>query len=251
MTLVKTKFNRRSFLKTSAAASGGLMIGFNWLLSCTPTAEQLLEMPEEWFNINAFLKIGDNGVVTIFSPNPEIGQNVKTSMPMIVAEELDVDWKNVLVEQAPLDKSKYQGQIAGGSQSIRRSWQGLRTAGATARKMLIEAAAKQWSVPANEITTEGGVLKHSSGKSIGYGEVAMAAAQIEIPEEVELKDPKDFKIIGTPTKNVDGPKIVKGEPLFGLDYQRDGMLIAMMVHPPAFGMRPKSVDDSAARQWQY
>lgn len=247
MTLVKTKFNRRSFLKTSAAAGGGLMIGFNWLLSCTPNAEQLLEMPEEWFDINAFLKIGDNGVVTIFSPNPEIGQNVKTSMPMIVAEELDVDWKNVLVEQAPLNTAKYQGQIAGGSQSIRRSWQGLRTAGATARKMLVEAAAKQWGVPANEITTEAGVLKHSSGKSIGYGEVAMAAAQIEIPEEVKLKDPKDFKIIGVPTKNVDGPKLVKGEPLFGLDYQHEGMLIAMMVHAPAFGMRPKSIDDAAAR----
>ena len=126
MTLVKTTYNRRSFLKVSAAAGGGLVIGFNWLVSCTPNTEQLLQMPEEWFNINAFLKIGDNGVVTIFSPNPEIGQNVKTSMPMIVAEELDVDWKNVIVEQAPLDKIKYKRQLAGGSQSIRQGWQSLR-----------------------------------------------------------------------------------------------------------------------------
>ncbi len=247
MTLVKTTFNRRSFLKTSAAAGGGLMIGFNWLVSCSPSAEQLLQMPEEWFNINAFLKIGDNGIVTIFSPNPEIGQNVKTAMPMIVAEELDVDWKNVIVEQAPLNTSKYKNQLAGGSQSIRQGWQSLRMAGATARKMLTEAAAKQWEVPVDEITTEAGMLKHSSGKSADYGEMAMAATQIEIPAEVKLKDPKDFKIIGVATKNVDGPKIVKGEPLFGLDHQHEGMLIAMIVHAPAFGMRPKSVDDSAVK----
>ena len=247
MTLVKTTYNRRSFLKVSAAAGGGLVIGFNWLVSCTPNAEQLLQMPEEWFNINAFLKIGDNGVVTIFSPNPEIGQNVKTSMPMIVAEELDIDWKNVIVEQAPLDKIKYSRQLAGGSQSIRQGWQSLRMAGATARRMLLEAAAKEWKVPVEELTTEAGVIKHSSGKSAGYGKMALAASSVAVPEEVALKDPKDFKIIGKPTKNVDGPKLVKGEPLFGLDYKQDGMQIAMIVHPPAFGMKPKSIDDSSVR----
>ena len=99
MTFIKTTYNRRSFLKVSASASGGLVLGFSWLASCSPTAEQLVQMPEEWFNINAFLKIGDNGLVTIMSPNPEIGQNVKTSMPMIVAEELDVIWKDVIGEQ--------------------------------------------------------------------------------------------------------------------------------------------------------
>lgn len=247
MTLIKTKYNRRSFLKVSAAASGGMVIGFNWLVSCTPSAEQLLQMPEEWFNINAFLKIGNNGIVTIFSPNPEIGQNVKTSMPMIVAEELDVAWKNVIVEQAGLDTKKYKRQLAGGSQSIRQGWQSLRMAGATARQMLLETAAKEWKVDIAELTTDGGVVKHSSGKSAGYGELAGAAALMTVPEEVQLKDPKDFKIIGTPTKNVDGPKIIKGEPLFGLDYEREGMLIAMIEHPPAFGMKLKSVDDSEAR----
>jgi len=229
------------------AASGGMVIGFNWLVSCSPSAEQLLQMPEEWFNINAFLKIGNNGIVTIFSPNPEIGQNVKTSMPMIVAEELDVDWKNVIVEQAGLDTKKYKRQVAGGSQSIRQGWQSLRMAGATARQMLLETAAKEWGLPVAELTTDGGVVKHSSGKSAGYGELAGAAALMTVPEEVELKDPKDFKIIGTPTKNVDGPKIIKGEPLFGLDYEREDMLIAMIEHPPAFGMTLKSVDDSEAR----
>ena len=247
MTLIKTNYNRRSFLKVSTAASGGFILGFNWLVSCTPTAEQLMQMPEEWFDINAFLKIGDNGVVTIMSPNPEIGQNVKTSMPMIVAEELDVNWKNVIVEQAGLDTKKYKRQIAGGSGSIREAWQGLRMAGATARRMLLEAAAKEWSVPVAELTTENGRISHASGRSMGYGEIASAASGVEVPKEVELKDPKDFKIIGTPTKNVDGLKIIKGEPLFGLDYKREGMLIAMIEHPPAFGMQYKSMDASQAR----
>lgn len=247
MTLIKTKYNRRSFLKISSAASGGLVLGFSWLASCTPTAEQMKKMPEEWFDINAFLKIGDNGIVTIISPNPEIGQNVKTSMPMIVAEELDVNWKDVVVEQAGLDTKKYKRQLAGGSQSIRQGWQSLRMAGATARRMLLEAAANQWNLPVAELTTTDGIISHKSGQSISYGEIASSAAQITVPEEVQLKDTKNFKIIGQPTKNVDGPKLIKGESLFGLDYKREGMLIAMMVHPPAFGMKLKSIDDSGAR----
>jgi isoquinoline 1-oxidoreductase beta subunit len=250
MTTFKTTYNRRSFLSASAAAGGGMVLGFSWLASCTPAEETAtaLTMPEEWFDINAFLKIGDNGVVTIYSPNPEIGQNVKTSMPMIVAEELDVDWKNVIVEQAPLNTVKYTRQVAGGSQSIRAGWDSLRMAGAAARKMLIDAAAKQWDVPASEITTDAGMIKHaSSGQSLGYGEVASAAATMPVPEEVPLKERKDYKIIGTNVKNVDGEKIVTGQPLYGLDIKKEGMLTAMIVHPPAFGMRVKSIDDSAVR----
>ncbi len=248
MTLIQTQHNRRSFLKVSAAAGGGMVLGFSWLASCTPSTEPLSEVPEEWFNINAFIKIGDNGIVTIFSPNPEIGQNIKTSMPMIVAEELDVDWNDVRVEQAGLDTQKYVRQLAGGSQSIRLGWQSLRMAGATARNMLLRATAKLWEVPVEELSTNAGVIKHqSSGKSIGYGEIASAASSIPVPEEVELKDPKDFKIIGTRRKNVDGPKIIIGEPLFGLDYEREGMLIAMIAHPPAFGMKLKSVDMDKAK----
>ncbi len=226
------------------------MLGISWLAACksgTKEAE-MLTMPKEWFNINGFLKIGENGVVTIMSPNPEIGQNVKTSMPMLTAEELDVDWKKVIVEQAPLNTEVFTRQLAGGSQSIREAWKPLRMAGATARQMLREAAAQTWQVPVDEITTESGVLKHEkSGKSAGYGEMASAAAKIPVPKEVKLKDAKDFKIIGTPKKNVDGLKIVTGQPLFGLDYKRDGMLIAMLVHPPAFGMKLKSVDSTAAK----
>ncbi|MBX2961782.1 MAG: xanthine dehydrogenase family protein molybdopterin-binding subunit [Cyclobacteriaceae bacterium] len=250
MEIIKTHYNRRSFIKVSATAGGGLVVGFNWLMSsCSPGDEKLggLALPDNWFDINAYLKIGNNGVVTIYSQNPEIGQNVKTAMPMIVAEELDVDWGKVIVEQAPLNSEKFNRQVAGGSQSIRQEWKALRTAGATARRMLMEAAAQQWNVPVTELTTENSTIKHSSGKSIGYGEVASLAATLEMPEEIELKDPKDFKLIGRPTKNVDGKKVIKGEPIFGLDIKRDGMLIAMVVHAPAFGMRPKSVADSEAR----
>jgi isoquinoline 1-oxidoreductase beta subunit len=140
---------------------------------------------------------------------------------MIVAEELDVDWKNVIVEQAPLNTAIFTRQLAGGSQSIREGWQGLRMAGAAARHMLKEAAAQAWQVPVEEITTEAGMLHHkNSGKSIGYGGVASAAANIPVPKEIPLKEVKDFKIIGTPRRNVDGMKIVTGQPLFGLDYQR-------------------------------
>ncbi len=225
-----------------------MIIGFNLFTACSPSKQkEIASAPEEWFDLNAFIKIGDNGAVTIFSPNPEIGQNVKTAMPMIVAEELDVAWKNVTVEQAGLDTKKYRRQLAGGSQSIRQGWESLRMAGATARRMLMESAAQQWQVSVTELTTNEGVISHSSGKSMNYGEAANAAVSVQVPEEVEIKDPEDFKIIGTPTKNVDGPKIVVGESLFGLDFKRDGMLIAGIVHPPAFGMKLKSMDASGAK----
>ena len=248
MTIVKTTIGRRSFLKASALAGGGMILGFNWLMSACSKPEDVLALPKEWFELNGFLKIGDNGVVTIMSPNPEIGQNVKTSMPMIVAEELDVDWKRVIVEQAPLNTDIFTRQLAGGSQSIRQGWTSLRTAGATARQMLREAAAAAWQVPVNEITTEAGMLHHkASNKSAGFGEMASAAASVEIPKEVTLKDAKDFKIIGTPRTNVDGQKIVTGQPLFGLDYKQEGMLIAMIAHAPGFGLKLKSMDGAEAK----
>ncbi|MDG3582007.1 xanthine dehydrogenase family protein molybdopterin-binding subunit [Galbibacter pacificus] len=249
MALIKTSYGRRSFLKTSAMAGGGLVVGFSWLASCNPSPKEVAEMPKEWFEINGYLKIGDNGMATIMSPNPEIGQNVKTSMPMIVAEELDIDWNNVLVEQAPLNTTIFIRQLAGGSQSIRQGWDGLRMAGATARHMLKQAAAKQWEVPVEEVTTEAGVIHHkSSNRSVGYGEVASLAATLTAPEEVELKSLDEFKIIGTATRNVDGKKIVTGKPLFGIDQYEEGMLTAMIVHPPAFGLTLKSFDDAEARK---
>lgn len=247
MTKVKTTLDRRSFLKVSALAGGGMMLSFSWLAGCKPTPEELLAMPKEWFELNSYIKIGENGLVTLMSPNPEFGSNVKTSMPMILAEELDADWKNVLVEQADFYPERFDRQFTGGSQGIRQGWKPLRTAGATARHMLVGAAAQTWNVPIAEITTEAGMLHHkSSGKKAGYGEMASIAAGLEVPKEVSLKEINDFKIIGNSKKNVDGKKIITGRPMFGMDYNQEGMLIAMIAHPP-FGMRVKSVDDTVAR----
>jgi len=244
--LIQTTYDRRSFLKVSALAGGGMVLGFSWLAGLEPAV--LSDVPDSWFEPNGYVKIGTDGSVTILAPNPEFGQNVKTSMPMIVAEELDVDWKQVAVEQAPFNSTLYARQFTGGSQSIRRGWQGLRTAGATARQMLREAAAQAWRVPVDEVTTEEGVLYHrGTGRSASYGEMASAAATIPVPVEVHLKDPKDFKIIGTSQKNVDALQIVTGQPLFTMDQHWDGTLVAMIVHPPAFGMKLKAVDDTAAR----
>ena len=248
MTLVKTKIGRRAFIRNTGLASGGLVIGFNWLASCKMTPEQVSNLPKEWFELNGFLKVGDNGLVTIMSPNPEIGQNVKTSMPMIVAEELDIAWKDVMVEQAPLNTDIFTRQLAGGSQSIRQGWESLRMAGATAKQMLKEAAAQTWGVSADEIITKDGVLTHeASGNSAGYGEMASAATNIEVPEEVKLKDNGNFSIIGTDKRNVDGKEIVTGKPLFGLDVYKEGMLTAMIVHPPAFGMKYKGMNADAVK----
>jgi isoquinoline 1-oxidoreductase subunit beta len=249
MTYVKTSINRRSFLKASALAGGGMMLSFSWLASCNPSPDEALAMPKEWFELNSYIKIGENGRITLFAPNPEFGSNVKTSLPMILADELDVDWKNVIVEQADFYPERFERQFTGGSQSVRQGWKILRTAGAAGRHMLIAAAAQTWKVPAEEITTEAGMLHHKgSGKKLSYGEVASKAATIPIPEEVKLKDVKDFKIIRTSRKNVDGPNIVSGKPLFTIDYKQEGMLIAMIAHPPAFGLTAKSVDDTEARK---
>ena len=249
MTLIKTSYNRRSFLKSSALAGGGLMLGFSWLVGCQPVSkDEALVMPDEWFGINSYLKIGNNGVVSIFAPNPEFGQNVRTSMPMLVAEELDVDWKKVIVEQAPYHPENFGMQFTGGSRGIMSRWEPLRMTGAAARQMLREAAAHAWQVPIEEITTDKGVIYHeASGQSAGYGEMASAAATIPVPEEVKLKEIKDFKIIGNDHKNVDGKSIVTGKPMFGVDYKVEGMLIAVIEHPPAFGMTLKSVDADAAK----
>ena len=247
MTIAEKNINRRSFLKVSALAGGGMMLSFSWLAGCKPTPEEMATLPKEWFELNSYIKIGDNGLVTLMSPNPEFGSNVKTSMPMILAEELDVDWKNVVVEQADFYPERFNRQFTGGSMGILLAWKPLRTAGATARQMLVNATAQTWNVPATEITTEGGTLIHkASGKKAGYGEMASVAAKLEVPKEVVLKNVSDFKIIGNSKKNVDGKSIVTGKPMFGIDHKQEGMLVAMISHPP-FGMKVKSVDDSAAR----
>lgn len=248
MTDSKTTLGRRAFFRTSVLAGGGLMLGFNLLASAAKSLSETENLLDEWNDFNAYLKIGSDGSIVIQSPNPEGGQHVLISMPMIVAEELDVDWKNVVVEQAPLNTKLYSRQYMGGSNSIRNGWNSLREAGATARKMLCEAAAKTWQVPVDEVSTDKGILYHKkSGKSASYGALATAAASQPVPENVKLKNVKDFKIVGTTRKNVVGKDIVTGKQLFGYDIQEDGMLIAMIVHPPAFGMKLKSFDASSVK----
>lgn len=243
MAKVKTHVNRRSFLKLSAAGSTGLMIQFSWFSALAKENPKL----EAAYELNGFIKIDTNGIVTIASPNPEIGQNVKTSMPMIVAEELDVNWQNVRVVQAPLNTAIFTRQLAGGSRSIKESWNALRMAGATARYMLLQATAKTWNVPVTELTVSKGIITHSkTGKTTDFGEMAQAATTIQIPKEVDVKSSKDFKIIRNSKYNVDGPDIVTGKAVFGLDVYGEDMVFASIIHPPAFGMKLKSYDATEA-----
>jgi isoquinoline 1-oxidoreductase beta subunit len=246
----KTDLSRRSFLKTSALAGGGMLIGFQFLTSCFNNTN--LEMPIDvsklnFNDFNAFIKIADNGYVTIFAPNPEIGQGVKTSMPMLIAEELDVPWAHVKVEQGDLDSEHFQRQVAGGSQSLRQGWEPLRKTGATARQMLVNAAAAKWGVEPSTCTTKEGIISNAKGEQLGYGEVAAEAAILEVPEEVTLKDPKDFTIIGQDTPNVDIDEIITGVPLFGIDYKREGMAYASVLRSPVFGKELESFDDTETK----
>ncbi|MEZ4810936.1 MAG: molybdopterin cofactor-binding domain-containing protein [Allomuricauda sp.] len=242
--------SRRAFMRNSSLAGGGLLIGFNLFQACKPKviAEPAIDLASLDYNdFNAFIKIADNGAVTIFSPNPEVGQGVKTSMPMIIAEELDVAWKDVYVEQGILDTENYTRQVAGGSQSIRFGWDALRQTGAVAKQMLISAAAARWGVDPSECTVSEGVITNAAGETLGYGDVVNEAALLEVPENVKLKEPKDYKIIGKDATNVDIDKIITGKPLYGLDYKADGMVYACVVRPPAFGHTLVSYDATEAR----
>ena len=243
---IKSK-SRRSFLKTTALSGGGLMLSFSWT-SQFRSADKItaLNLPEVWSDLTGYIKITPNNIIKILCPNPEFGQNVMTSLPMIVAEELDADWKNVIVEMAPHDGVKYGFQFTGGSNSVRAYWKPLRTAGASARQMLIEAAAQTWGVNPTEITTKAGVLSHPSGKSTKYGEMAGKAASLNVPKDVKTKEVKNFSIVSESKKNTEGYKIVTGKPIFGIDYQMEGMLYAMIHHPPAFGMKLKSYNANGA-----
>ncbi len=243
---IKSK-SRRSFLKTTALSGGGLMLSFSWT-SQFRSADKItaLNLPEVWSDLTGYIKITPDNIIKILCPNPEFGQNVMTSLPMIVAEELDADWKNVIVEMAPHDGVKYGFQFTGGSNSVRAYWKPLRTAGASARQMLIEAAAQTWGVNPTEITTKAGVLSHPSGKSAKYGEMASKAASLNVPKDVKTKEVKNFSIVSESKKNTEGYKIVTGKPIFGIDYQMEGMLYAMIHHPPAFGMKLKSYNANGA-----
>jgi isoquinoline 1-oxidoreductase subunit beta len=240
----KKSIKRRSFLKATALASGGFMLNFSWLSSfaqdSTKVKTPVAKNPNE---LNGYITITPDNIIKILNPNPDFGQNVMTSLPMIIAEELDANWAALVVEMAPHDNKKLGPQFTGGSNSVKMYWKPLREAGATARAMLIQAAAENWGVPAEEITTKESMLYHTkTGKSATYGSVATKAATLPVPKNVKLKSVNDFKIVGYSQKNVEGKKIITGTPLFSLDYKQEGMLIAMIEHPPAFGQKIKTFD---------
>lgn len=240
-----TNSSRRGFLKLAAAAGGGLLLGFQW--ADTEAADMAIGVATPGAGFNSYLSINPQGIITILSPNPEVGQGIKTAFPIIVAEELDADWTRVVVEQAPLDTKKFERQVAGGSGSIPHSWTRLRKAGAIARQMLLTAAATRWNVPVADCSTAAGFVLHpATNRKLSYGDLAAEAALVPVPADVPLKKPADFKLIGQTIKNVDNPGILTGKPLFGLDVYREGMLFAM-IQRPAFGYTLKGVDSAAAK----
>ncbi|HSA56888.1 MAG TPA: xanthine dehydrogenase family protein molybdopterin-binding subunit [Gemmatimonadaceae bacterium] len=238
------RVDRRQFLQVSAVAGGGILLG-SYLDTLGGAAEALAQTTAADFAPNAFIRITPDGIVTIIAKNPEIGQGVKTMLPMLIAEELDVDWKNVRIEQAPLDTARFTGQSAGGSNATPSSWMPMRRVGAAGRAMLVAAAAQTWGVPESECTTAAGVVRHQrSNRQLPYGQLVTKAATLTPPalESVPLKDPKDFRIIGTSVPSVDTPAIVRGQPLFGIDFTVPGMLYAVYEKCPVFAGQVRSAN---------
>jgi len=247
---MENKTSRRSFLKVSSISGGGMLLGFSWLASLKPTEVMGAAVgAKDWVELTGFIKIMSDNQIKILSPNPEFGQNVMTSLPMLIAEELEVDWKKIIIEMGDYDTPRFKRQFTGGSQSIRAAWEPLRKAGATAKFMLLQAAANQWNVPMAALTASNGTVIHqASNRTITYGQLADAASKLPVPTNPVLKKSTEFNLVGKPQKNVEGSKIVSGKSLFTMDYQVEGMLIAMAIHPPAFGMQLKSYDATEAKK---
>jgi isoquinoline 1-oxidoreductase beta subunit len=232
-----TRVDRRSFLRVTALAGGGIMLGTYLKFGDAADAIAATTSGAADGVLNAFIRITPDGIVTIVAKNPEIGQGVKTMLPMLIAEELDVDWKNVRIEQASLDTTKFQQQSAGGSTATPTNWMPMRQVGAAARAMLVAAAAQTLSVAESELETSAGVVIHkSSNRRLTYGQLVDKASTMTAPDlaTVKLKDPKDFKIIGTRVTGVDVKDIVRGKPMFGIDVTLPGMLYASYVKCPVF-----------------
>jgi isoquinoline 1-oxidoreductase beta subunit len=232
--------SRRHFIRASALAGGGLL-----LTATMPRFNAALAQEASASTLTAYIAIAPSGAVTIQAKNPEVGQGIRTALPMIIAEELDVDWNDVTVEQAPFDEAVYGGQSAGGSFSTVWNFEPMRQAGAAGRQMLIAAAAARWDVPPAECRSRAGIVTHvPTGRTLGYGEVAAAAATLPVPDptSVALKNPEDFVIIGTARADVDIDAILHGEPLFGIDVSLPGMRYAVFEKCPVFGGRARGAN---------
>jgi isoquinoline 1-oxidoreductase subunit beta len=247
-TMAATGVSRRIFLKTGAAATGGLLLGFH-----LPAGGRVAEAApsDEAKAVNAWLRIAPDDSVTIMVAHSEMGQGVYTALPMLVAEELEVDWSKVRAEMAPADpvfKNRMFGaQGTGGSTSIRESYEPLRRVGAEARERLRAAAAQRWGVPVADCTArEGRILHSATSRSLRYGELAESAAELEPPTDIVLKAPKDFSLIGKPLPRLDTPLKVNGAAIFGIDVKLPGMVIGSVMACPSFGGKLKAVDEKPA-----
>ena len=239
--------SRREFCRVSAGGGGALLVAV-----CLPFGGCAVPRPPAAggapFTPNAFVRIDPDGRVTIRVARPEIGQGVRTALPLLVADELDADWAAVHIEQGGVDHDAFGDQFAGGSQSVRNGWAPLRHAGAVARTLLIQAAAERWGVAAAACSTARGVVLHdASGRRAAYGTLTAAAARLPVPGEVKLKDASTFTLIGRPTRQRDAPDIVAGRARFGLDARVPGMRYACIERAPVFGARALTVDAVAAR----
>ncbi len=246
---IATDMKRRGFLKTGVALGGGLLISF-YLPELSRTKQT--DPTGETFAPNAFIRIGTDDRVTIIVNKSEMGQGVYTSLPMLVAEELEVDWSRVRVESAPVDPAYNHAffpiQMTGGSTSVNSEWERLRMAGATARMMLIAAAAQTWNVDPRSCHAERGYVIHAaSNRQLSFGALADTAAKMEPPKGVALKDPKDYKLIGRPTHRLDTPSKVDGTAQFGFDVRIPGMLTAVVARPPVFGAKAVRIKDEKAK----
>jgi isoquinoline 1-oxidoreductase beta subunit len=229
------KTTRRNFIQQSALFTSVFTLGFDWFESKGAT----MAIANEPGRFNAFLSIDATGKIRLYSPNPEIGQGIKTAFPVVVAEELDVDWKQVEVLQANLDTQNFERQLTGGSGALKHSWERLRKAGASVRQMMVQAAANQWKVDASVCKTSKGFVLGPAGQKASYGSLAAEASKLPVPSTVTYKDRKDYKIIGTRVRGVDNKDIVTGKPVFGIDVRKQGMVFAQIVRPP-FGATLKS-----------
>jgi isoquinoline 1-oxidoreductase subunit beta len=244
--------SRRRFLSVSAAVGGGLLIGFTTdpSIGAAGAAQSVANPP---FTPNAFVRIGSDGQIVLTMPYVEMGQGTYTSIPMLIAEELEVDLKQVRLEHAPPNEKLYANpllgvQATGNSNAIRGSWQPLRQAGATARVMLVSAAAKRWNVDPASCRAQSGEVRHvPTGKRIRFGALAADAARLPVPEKVALKRPADFKLIGTPAKRLDTPSKVNGTAVYGIDVRPPGVKFATLAQSPVFGGHVKNVDDAKAK----